>query len=120
MSVLANLSTSIVFIICGVILKFWPPEEINSIYGYRTHFAKKNKEVWNEANNFSGTMMIVSGIIALIFSILITFLYKDNQGISNGISVAGSIIIVLSFIFYTEIHLRKIFNKDGKRKSEIK
>lgn len=118
MSVLANLSTSIVFIICGAILKFWPPERINSIYGYRTPFAKKNQEVWSEANNFSGTMMIVSGIIALIFSILITFLYKDNLGISSGISVAGSIIIVLSFIFYTEIHLRKIFDKDGKRKSE--
>ena len=36
--------------------------------------------------------------------------------VSIKISVAGSIIITLSLIFYTEKYLRKIFKKDGSRK----
>lgn len=116
MEILGSLGLSVVFLILGVILKLWPPKEINSFYGYRTPFSKKNNDVWKEANTYGGTMMILGAVIAIIFSIIITSLYGNNPGRSNIICVMGSLIIVLISIFYTEVHLRKVFDKDGKRK----
>ncbi|AJH00417.1 SdpI/YhfL protein family [Clostridium beijerinckii] len=116
MEILGNLGPSIVFLVVGIILKLWPPKEVNSFYGYRTSFSKKNNDVWKEANSYSGTMMIAGAILSIIFSTIITSLYGDNQGKSNIICVMGSLIIVLISIFYTEVHLRKVFDKDGKRK----
>lgn len=116
MILFSNCSVGIIFIIIGVIFKLWPPEHINDMMGYRTPFSKKNKEVWDEGNRFSSIMMIVSGIMTTIISILITFLYKNSPGAAVSISTICSLIITLGFVFYTEIHLRKIFDKDGNRK----
>ncbi|MBC2458561.1 SdpI family protein [Clostridium beijerinckii] len=116
MEILGNLGPSIVFLVVGIILKLWPPKEVNSFYGYRTSFSKKNNDVWKVANSYSGTMMILGAVISIIFSITITFLYGNNPGRSNITCVMGSLIIVLISIFYTEVHLRKVFDKDGKRK----
>ncbi len=116
MTLLTNILSSIIVIGFGVVLKLWPPGEINSMYGYRTFFAMKNRETWKEANSFSSVMMIVSGLITLNFSLLVTFLFKTDSDTSNTISVAGTMVIVLCFVLYTEIHLRKIFDKNGIRK----
>lgn len=118
MLLLTNIFSSIIFIIVGVILKVWPPKEINYIFGYRTFFAMKNQETWKEGNEFSGTMMILSGVIALIFSLLITVLYWNYPHISTSISSIGTILLIVGFVFYTEIHLRKIFDENGKRRTE--
>lgn len=116
MELVTNILPSMIFIVLGVIFKFLAPEEINGALGYRTLFSMKNKETWKEGNNFSGIMSIISGIISLTFSILITFIYENNPSMSSKISGIGTIILVFSCIFYTEIHLRNIFDKDGKRK----
>lgn len=118
MVLLTNILPSIIFIILGTILKLWPPKEINHAFGYRTFFAMKNIDTWKEGNNFSGIMLILSGVIALFFSISITFFYWNNSNISSIISGIGSILLGFSFGFYTEIHLRKTFDNDGKRKIE--
>lgn len=116
MELIHNAIPSIIFMICGVALKFWAPEEINGFLGYRTFFSMKNKETWKEGNEFCAIMMIFSGIICLLLSITITFFYKNDPSLSRKISDVLTVIIVLGAVFYTEIHLRKIFDKDGNRK----
>lgn len=116
MVLLANCSTGIILTFIGVIFKLWPPEHINNVMGYRTPFSKKNKETWKEGNRFSAIMMIAGGILSILVSIIITFLYKNNIGAAVSISSACSVIITLSLTLYTEIHLRKIFDKNGNRK----
>lgn len=118
MILLTNILPSIIFIVLGTILKLWPPKEINHAFGYRTFFAMKNNETWKEGNSFSSAMLILSGVIALFFSISVTFLYSNAPSISSTLSGVGSILLGLSFGFYTEVHLRRIFDKDGKRKVE--
>ncbi|MDR3598690.1 SdpI family protein [Clostridium sp.] len=118
MVLLTNILPSIIFIFFGTTLKLWPPKDINHVFGYRTFFAMKNNETWKEGNNFSGVMMILSGVIAFFFSISATFIYWNSPNISSVISGIGSIVIAFCFVFYTEVHLRKTFDENGKRKIE--
>lgn len=46
------LITGIVFIFCGFILFKFPPDSINSMIGYRTPMAMKNKDTWDEAQKY--------------------------------------------------------------------
>lgn len=116
MILLVNCLVGVILTVVGVIFKLWPPEHINNMMGYRTPFSKKNKETWKEANRFSATMMVTGGILSIVISIIITFLYKNSMAAAASISSICSIIITLSLVLYTEIHLRKIFDSNGKRK----
>ncbi|MFL0198624.1 SdpI family protein [Clostridium sp. WILCCON 0269] len=107
---------NIFIIVIGFILKLWPPECINTSLGYKTPFAMKNQKTWNEGNRFAAIMLITGGVISLIFSLLISFLYKGNETEIIRFSSIFTVLCTLSFVFYTEIHLRKIFNKDGIKK----
>lgn len=111
-----NCLVGVILTVVGVIFKLWHPEQINNMMGYRTPFSKKNKETWKEANRFSAAMMIAGGILSIFISIIITFLYKNSMSTVVSISSMCSIIITLSLVLYTEIHLRKIFDSSGKRK----
>ncbi|MCY6958663.1 SdpI family protein [Clostridium brassicae] len=116
MPILTNSFIGIIFIVVGVMFKLFPPNHTNSIYGYRSPFSTKNKEVWEEGNRFSALMMIVGGTISVIFSTIVTIIYKNKVNTSKSISNLFSMIIALGLVLYTEVHLRKIFDKDGKRK----
>lgn len=118
MILLTNILPSIIFIVVGVILKLWPPKKINHAFGYRTFFSMQNNETWKEGNNFSGIMMILSGVIAFFFSSSVTFMYWNSPNISSVVSGIGSILFCFSFVFYTEIHLRKTFDENGNRRIE--
>lgn len=118
MVLLTNILPSMIFIIFGALLKLWPPKEINHAFGYRTFFAMKNNETWKEGNNFSGIMMILSGVIAFFFSISVTVIYWGAPNISSAICGIGSILLGFCFVFYTEVHLRKTFDENGKRRIE--
>ncbi|WMJ81152.1 SdpI family protein [Clostridium sp. MB40-C1] len=116
MSILTNSFIGIIFIVVGTVFKLVPPKHTNSIYGYRSPFSTKNKEVWEEGNRFSAIMMIVGGTIAVLFSTIVTIIYKNRINMSKSISNLFSMIIALGLVLYTEVHLRKIFDKDGNRK----
>lgn len=106
----------VVIFAAGVALKVWPPENINNVYGYRTPFAMKNKEVWNEANYFCSNMLLCIGIMCVVISILCNIIYKNDIDIGSKISEIASITLVVCSIPCTEIHLRKVFDKNGNRK----
>ncbi|RII33776.1 SdpI family protein [Clostridium chromiireducens] len=118
MMLITNILTSVIFIVVGAILKLRPPKKINSVYGYRTFFAMKNKETWKEGNSFSAVMMLIGGSISLSFSLLITLLLREEPNLSSVISITGSLLITFSFTLYTEIYLRRIFDEEGIRKTK--
>lgn len=100
----------------GLALRVYPPEHINNNLGYKSPFATKNKDTWYEGNRFCGTMLFFTGIIFIPFSILMKYLYRNNLNLSEHISVLGLVILSIAIIIFTEIHLRKLFDKNGVRK----
>jgi len=62
----------LIFIIAGLIQKYYPPKEINSLYGYRTTQSMKNQQNWDEGNRYSTKLMIKCGIVLVITGIILT------------------------------------------------
>ncbi|WPC39482.1 SdpI family protein [Clostridium sp. JS66] len=106
----------IVLITVGVILKLFPPEHINSWYGYRTPFSMKNKAIWDEGNRFTAILLVYIGASSLIIAVLCDVIYIGNFDKAFKISTTISIIGLLCSIPLTEIHLRRLFDKNGNRK----
>lgn len=108
---------SVVFIFCGFILMKFPPERINGVYGYRTPFAMKNQETWDSAQQYGGFSMIIFGIINGFFGAwsYLQPMNVNNQNAQLLFLVIGSVLMIV----IDEVHLRKLFNRDGTRKERL-
>lgn len=102
-------------LIVALVWKFYPPKEINSLYGYRTTKSMKNKETWKFANMYASMWLV--RLTALLFMIAI-FLYSwpvDTELIE--VYMIGPVIIsLIVVIIRTENYLSKVFDKNGNRK----
>ncbi|MNN15597.1 hypothetical protein D3C81_1287070 [compost metagenome] len=97
----------------GVFFKLFPPKNINSIYGWRSRLSMRNKDTWAEAQKYGSNAFIVGGIILALIGVIIQFtLPKLVESIKIILVILGTSAIILA----GEVHLRKIFNKDGSKK----
>ncbi|XBP84260.1 SdpI family protein [Bacillus velezensis] len=48
----------------GILVTFFPPKSINSLYGYRTKRSMADESQWKEGNRFSALLMILFGLIS--------------------------------------------------------
>jgi uncharacterized membrane protein len=92
----------------------FPPESINGVMGYRTPMSMKNKDTWDEAQKYSGISMTILGGINILLGTL-SYLVKGflvNELFQLLFTLIGATIMII----IDEVHLRKVFNKDGSRK----
>jgi len=104
----------------GLYFKKKAPKKINWWFGYRTSMSMKNKDTWDFAHNYSGKIWLVSGWITLIISVL-AFMFAfgnetDTIGKLGGALMLLQCIPLLAVIPFTEIALRRKFDKRGNRK----
>lgn len=103
----------IIFFLIGVFFKFFPPRKINHIYGWRTSFAMKNIDIWNEAQRYGANLFIIGGLINIFTGLLLyAFLRSMHEKIGFNAMLVSAVVISL----LGELHLRQVFNKDGSRK----
>jgi len=105
-----------VLFVIGVIMKY-----NSKWYGYRTPFSEKNDQTRKEANSYSANIAIATGILNVIVWGYLAFKFEDNpqNTIIATIGIPTLIGSALAIIIFTELHLRKIFDKDGNRKNGI-
>ena len=112
---LITLITGVPFVVMGLIFKFFPPKNINSLYGYRTTSSMRNQETWQLANQFAARLMIqMGGLLAMVGAL--TFLLPPSP--VTGL-VAGTALVILSVVmqvYFTEKHINKHFDKKGSRR----
>jgi uncharacterized membrane protein len=95
--------------IAGFILFIFPPNKVNSIYGYRTSSSMKNDNVFKFANKFSSKLLMLFTFISFIICLIADELFHLKY---------LSILILLVFgltILLTEIKLKKINNNVGMK-----
>ncbi|WP_234117300.1 SdpI family protein [Clostridium hydrogenum] len=101
------------FAIGGLIFKIFPPKKINGVYGYRTNTSMKNQDTWKVAQKYSANSMIILGIVCIVLGFILNQLIKNvNIGYQGIIVLIG----VIAMLILDEVHLKKVFNKDGSRK----
>jgi uncharacterized membrane protein len=94
-----------------------PPDEINSVIGYRTSMSLKNLDTWTFAHKYSGKVWLRSGIINAILSSVFIFALQNLKNYNQLMLVLFyiQIAVLLLVIPLTEIALRKVFDKNGNR-----
>lgn len=95
------------------------PEEINSVFGYRTKRSMKSIDAWKFANDYCGRLWQKIGLILIVPTVVAQLLLL-NKG-KNAISIASLVIIsvqtviLLITIIPTENALKKNFDDNGKK-----
>ena len=104
----------IFFIFGGLTFKFFPPKKINYIYGWKTPFAMKNQETWKEAHNYGANLIIISTLICMLMGLALYVFFTKVHVFAGllGMFISISVIITIG-----ELHLKKVFNANGIRKS---
>ncbi|MFN8152668.1 MAG: SdpI family protein [Bacteroidia bacterium] len=94
------------------------PGSMDTRFAYRTRSSLRNEDTWYEANIYAGKVMML--IAAFVLPLLIFADIRINR-IDMLISVFSVTILAslsLTYLF-TEIHLRKLFFRDGKRRPKF-
>lgn len=96
------------------------PENINSLFGYRTSRSMKNKDTWEFAHKYCGKIWLICGSVLLPASIaaMLFFRGKDKDTVADaGVAV---LMIQVAVIFCTiaavELALKKNFDESGRRR----
>jgi len=102
------------------------PKKRNALYGYRTGGSARNQDTWNEANLYFSKVFFKVSVFIFNLELLIMLFAKylatlvDSETLYHLANMAPLIIFPLSTILLTEIHMSKIFTKEGIRKSSQK
>lgn len=92
--------------IAGLILFVFPPNKVNSIYGYRTSSSMKNDVAFKFANNFASKLLMLFTSISFVICLI-----ADNFFHLRYLSCLLLLVFGLT-IFLTESKLKKNNAKD--------
>lgn len=68
------MTTGMIFLLVGGMMKKYPPEEINGFYGFRTRRSMQSQEAWDFAQTMGANQMILVGKIGLLLGLLGLFI----------------------------------------------
>lgn len=99
--------------ICGGLSENYP----NTVSGYKTKSAIRNKDTWKEANEYFSKKLLQLGNLYIVVILITGFHYLDNYSIVLLINSLMAIVIILLSIVITEIHIKKLFDENGNKKT---
>ncbi|GKU25097.1 SdpI family protein [Clostridium folliculivorans] len=100
-----------VILIFFLILRFVKQKQITG-FGYKSKLSMQNLTTWNEGNRYVSNFIIVGSLLSIILGLILNYSNASNIAIAFYINIAVMLIASL----FTELHLRKLFNKDGSAK----
>ena len=109
-----SLIVGICLSIFGFSLIKYPPEDINSVMGYKTPLSMRNKDTWNASQKHCGFIMIIFGVINAIFGIWA--LIQPVASNEDSMQLLLLLISAISIFLIEEIHLFKLFHMNGSRR----
>ncbi|WP_051623644.1 SdpI family protein [Clostridium hydrogeniformans] len=104
----------ILFIFMGWYIRTKHSQYPEFTVGYITEFSTLNNNTWLEGNRFCGEMLELSGILSSMLT-LVLYIFKNSL---FQYTIYFTAFICLFSVFYTEVHLRRVFHNDGHLKSK--
>ncbi|MGE5628127.1 MAG: SdpI family protein [Solirubrobacterales bacterium] len=117
-TIVDSIFLSAVIIGGGLLCKSLADKNPNNGMGYRTKLSRKNADTWREANIYGGNMLIICGVVYLILALILAALFYNNFSDSIIVFLSMGIVpVVFVGVLVSEVHLRSIFDSDGKRRN---
>lgn len=117
---------AVVLMVPGLMILFgWliyknPPEQINSVYGYRTALSMKNNDTWRFANMYFGRISIKLNATVMVIAALIMLVLlpcdKDTIATWGTVLTISETAVIIITIPFTESALKRKFDRDGNPK----
>ena len=94
------------FLSIPLIMRMVPP---NLLYGFRTKKTLSNKDIWYQANKFSGKGLLVISLFGLVGS-LVLFLVRDNLSLDlmSWIAAVGILLPLWIVFILSSRYVKKI------------
>jgi uncharacterized membrane protein len=97
---------SLVLIVVAILIKFFPPKEINDLYGFRTKASMQNINTWKFANEYFATWMVRTSLMLCLIAIGI-YAYSESFGLAEQFMIPLTIAGLLYLCFRTENAVKK-------------
>lgn len=94
------------------------PGEMDTRFAYRTRSSLRNEDTWYEANIYAGRCLMMLGAILIPLLIFVDIKIDRINTLVMIFSVAVIVSISVIYVF-TELHLKKLFFRDGKRRPKF-
>ncbi len=98
------------------------PNNINSVFGYRTGMSMKTRDTWEFAHKYCGRLWFISGLILLpvsLIAMLAAFGKTENTvGTIGAVLCFVQMIPLVGSIFPTERALKRTFDENGNRRQD--
>lgn len=114
-NIIVSILIGLVFYGSAILLRKFPPNDINALYGYRTARSMKHKDLWNEGNNYSAILMKKYGIYFTVLGITISLIFK---GISITLITMGIMILYIILLFVKVEKRLKEMERDIKNNTD--
>ncbi|ENQ3077017.1 SdpI family protein [Bacillus multifaciens] len=90
-----SLLIGIIFILSALLLKKYPPSDINAAFGYRTRRSMKNIELWHAGNKYSAEIMRQNGFFMMLIGSIISLTFRYPHTIIALIALMILLIIIM-------------------------
>ena len=111
---LPQIILALILLLTAIIIKIFPPKNIQYSYGYRTNFSMINLETWQFGNKMSSTILMIGSSIIILEKLSFMFLIPGYDKLSTILFIGLLVLTLLLSIILTEKYLRKTFDKQGK------
>ncbi|MAN27097.1 MULTISPECIES: SdpI family protein [Mesonia] len=88
-----------IFFVVGLLLLFFPPKKINSLYGYRTPNSMKSQERWDFSQKYSSNLMWKCGVGIALLSLL-GLVLPDWSSSTQSVLVVFVLLVPIIIIFW--------------------
>ena len=117
---ISNILIPILITAAGYFMYKHTTKNINSFIGYRTPLSRKNKDVWEFSNKYCGKVMLITGSVLLILSVLVPlfFIHTDENTFSTFFTATAltEIGILICTLIPVNNKIKRTFDENGNRR----
>ena len=117
---ICNLLVPLIMILAGWLMYRHPPEDINSVVGYRTSRSMKNSDTWLFAQHTCGKLWRKLGIWMFLITLAasLCFVHTSEKAWTIGaLAIEGAqLAVMIGSIFGVEKALQAAFDEQGNRR----
>lgn len=115
-----NLLVPLIMILAGWLMYRHPPEDINSVVGYRTSRSMKNLDTWRFAQHTCGKLWWKLGILVFLITLAVSLCFmqaSEKAWTIRAFAIEGAqLVVMIGSIFQVEKALQAAFDEQGNRR----